>query len=102
MDMNYQLGISPDQAGPATFEVRLTDQQGQPVSQIDTVTLRFVMEDMDMGVQVLDLPPVPQKPGLYSTVSSVQAMAGHWKTTLLIRRTGYEDAKTSFEYNLKE
>src|SRR5690242_20959828 len=36
----------------------------------------FVMEDMDMGIEVLDFSPIKNTPGYYGATASILSMAG--------------------------
>jgi copper transport protein len=96
-DLRYRLAISPGLAGPNTLELSLTNEQGQPITKTDSVFVRFTMEDMDMGVQVLDLTPVAGKTGLYQASGTELAMLGHWQLTLVVQRSGFDDAKTNIQ-----
>jgi hypothetical protein len=54
------------------------------------------MLEMDMGIQEADLHPVAKQPGHYATTDSSLSMAGQWQITLLVRRTSFDEVKTSF------
>ncbi|MBO0783829.1 MAG: CopD family protein, partial [Ktedonobacteraceae bacterium] len=91
-NLSYILVINPGRAGPNTFEVDLHDASGKPISDAEAVALRFTMLDMDMGVQDVPLQPVASTPGRYSGTASVLGMSGHWSISLLVQRSGYDDA----------
>lgn len=95
-NLNYRLVINPGKIGENTIEVALTDTAGKPIQKADAVIVRFEMLDMDMGVQEEELQPAANQPGNYTAIGSDLSMAGHWKITLIIRRTGFDDVKTSF------
>jgi copper transport protein len=92
-DLTYSLAIDPGDVGPNAFEVALTEKDGQPARHVDEVKAYFTMEDMNMGVQVLDLTPIKNTAGHYGTTASVLSMSGNWKIDLIVRRTGFDDAK---------
>jgi hypothetical protein len=54
-----------------------------------------MMEDMDMGVQVLDFIPVKDIAGSYGATASFLSMSGRWAIELIVRRTGFDDAKVT-------
>jgi copper transport protein len=101
-DLIYSLVINPGSVGMNTFEVSLKERNGQPLTQADGVRLRFTMLDMDMGTQELDLMPVPSRPGHYTVNSIALGMSGHWKMTLLVYRTGFNDAQTTIDLSVPE
>jgi len=97
-NLDYRLVINPGKVGQNSIEVALTDMSGRPLQGADAVIIRFTMLDMDMGIQEADLQPIANKPGHYATTDSSLSMSGHWQITLLVRRTGFDDVKTSFSY----
>ncbi|GHO43176.1 copper resistance CopC/CopD family protein [Ktedonospora formicarum] len=94
--LNYNLVANPGTVGSNVFSLQLSDASGKPVTSTESVLLRFTMLDMEMGVQEITLKPVTGKPGLYSATESVLSMAGDWQMTILVRRAGFDDARTSF------
>ncbi len=94
-DLTYHLAINPGKIGPNTFEVALTEKDGQPARSINVVEAYFVMEDMDMGIEVLDFSPIKNTPGYYGATASILSMAGHWQIDLIVRRAGFDDAKVA-------
>jgi len=96
-DLTYHLAINPGKAGPNTFEVALTEKNGQLVQHADAVVAYFIMEDMDMGTEVLDFTPLKKTPGYYEATASILSMSGHWKIELIVRRNGFDDAKTMIQ-----
>jgi copper transport protein len=99
-DLVYSLVINPGRVGMNTFEVSLKGRDGQPLTKADGVRLRFTLLDMDMGTQELDLMPVPDQPGHYTVNSIALSMSGHWKMTLLVYRTGFDDAQTTIDLSV--
>jgi copper transport protein len=101
-DLVYRLIVNPGRVGMNTFEVSLKERNGQPLTKADGVRLRFTMLDMDMGTQELDLMPVPDRPGHYTVNSIALGMSGHWKMTLLVYRTGFDDAQVAIDLSVPE
>jgi len=97
-DLTYRLVINPGRVGPNTFEVAVTGKDGQPAQYITNVEAYFVMEDMDMGTEVLNFTPLKHTPGYYEATADVLSMSGHWEVDLIIRRAGFEDAKAVLHY----
>jgi copper transport protein len=96
-DLTYHLAINPGKVGSNTFEVALTEKNGQPVQHADAVVAYFIMEDMDMGTEVLDFTPLKKTPSYYGATASILSMSGHWKIELIVRRNGFDDAKTMIQ-----
>ena len=70
----------------------LTEKNGQPV-HADAVVVYFIMQDMDMGIEVLDFTPIKKTSGYYGATASILSMSGRWQIDLIVRRTGFDDAK---------
>ncbi|HEY4036033.1 MAG TPA: copper resistance protein CopC [Ktedonobacteraceae bacterium] len=96
-DLTYHLAINPGKVGPNTFEITLTDKDGQPVQHADAIVAYFIMEDMDMGTEVLNFTPIKKTPGYYGATASILSMSGHWGIELIVRRNGFDDAKTMIQ-----
>jgi copper transport protein len=97
VDLIYRLVINPGKVGPNTFEIALTDKNGLPVQHADAVIAYFIMQDMDMGIEVLDFLPIKQTPGSYGATASILSMSGHWQIELIVRRAGFDDAKVTIQ-----
>lgn len=92
-DLTYRLAINPGKIGPNALEVILTGKDGQPAQNINNVEAYFIMQDMDMGIEVLDFTLLKNTPGYYEATTSILSMSGHWEIDLIIRRTGFADTK---------
>jgi hypothetical protein len=46
--------------------------------------------------------PVPDRPGHYTVNSIALGMSGHWKMTLLVYRTGFDDAQVAIDLSVPE
>lgn len=99
--IRYTLVINPGTVGINTIAVDLHDQNGQAVVKTDAVLVRLTMLDMQMGTQEEPLQPVAGTPGRYSGATGDLSMPGHWRITLLVRRTGFDDASATFPYFLE-
>jgi copper transport protein len=98
----YTYVISPMQIGENTFEVALKNTEGKTLGNTELVLSRFLMLDMDMGVQEVELQPLAGRPGYYGTRASVLSMAGSWQITLIVRRTGFDDVRILIPLTLQE
>ena len=92
-DLRVQLLVQSPNPGQNRFDVRL--QSGfDPPTNVERVTLRFTMQEMDMGQQ--ELTAQPKAPGEFVATGSPVSMYGHWNTVVIVRRTGLEDARALF------
>jgi copper transport protein len=99
-DLSYVLRVDPAQIGNNNFDVSLTQNNGQLLTQVGAVLLRLNMVDMDMGVQELELKPVPNLPGHYQKQGYILSMSGQWQAELIVRRDGKEDARTPIQFKV--
>ena len=92
-DVRVQLLVQSPNPGQNRFDVRL--QQGlNPPGDVERVTLRFTMQEMDMGEA--ELTAQPKGAGEFVATGSPASMYGHWNTLVIVRRTGREDARALF------
>jgi hypothetical protein len=99
-DLTYHLAVNPGKVGPNTFEVALIEKDGQPAQHVDQVLAYFLMEDMQMGIEVLDFTPIQNTPGTYKATASILSMSGRWAIDLIVRRTGFDDAKVTIHFTV--
>jgi copper transport protein len=99
-DLTYHLAINPGKVGLNTFQVALIEQGGQSARHVDKVLAYFIMEDMQMGVEVLNFTPIQNTPGTYEATASILSMSGRWAIDLIVRRTGFEDAKVTIHFTV--
>jgi len=94
---HISLTVTPDAFGTNTFNVTLTNTQGQPVNGA-AVLIQTNDLDMDMGVQSAQLKAVgASSPGVYSGQSDL-TMAGHWQITVKVLPPGSQQfVITSFK-----
>lgn len=74
------MHISPNAVGPNTFEIDITDQHGQPVTNIEGLTITMYSLDMEMGRNIFTLPMV--SPGKYQVEGKPFNMEGNWKVAV--------------------
>ncbi|HTE86622.1 MAG TPA: CopD family protein, partial [Dehalococcoidia bacterium] len=92
-DLNIQLTVDPNKVGLNTYRIRLTDAAG-PVSDATLVRLDFSFADPKFGTSNLVLPSAAN--GIYEASGANFAQVGRWQLTAVVRRTGKDDALTSF------
>ncbi len=99
-DLTYHLAITPGKVGPNFFEVTFMDKNGMPVQHAEAVVAYFIMEDMNMGIEVLNFTPLKHTPGYYEATANTLSMSGHWGIELIVRRMGFDDAKTMIQCSI--
>ena len=92
-DLGVQLTVTPNKVGDNIFKVLLTGHDG-PVSNATLVRLQFTFADPKFGMSEVVLPPAGN--GVYQASGANFAQVGRWQVTVVIRRTGQDDALTSF------
>ena len=70
------LSISPNAVGMNTFDVELKDKNGQPVNDIEQLTLTVSSLDMEMGKETFRVPAVSA--GRFQTKGMYLNMTGQW------------------------
>ena len=88
------LRIAPGRPGANLAEVRLADAAGQPVPDVQRVTLRFTYLDQELGSGNLVLQP--RDDGSYGAVTSNLSTEGSWQIETLIRQRGRDDVRVGF------
>ncbi|RMG98852.1 MAG: hypothetical protein D6706_06615 [Chloroflexi bacterium] len=93
-DLDVTLTIEPALTGPNTFEVRLTDENGQPVTDVRELSFRFTFLDQSIGASEAVAEPVGN--GIYQLEGSYISLIGNWQVEIAIRRPDKFDAFAPF------
>jgi copper transport protein len=97
-DVPVAVRIAPGRPGANAFDVRLVGTDGQPVPDVQRVTLRFTYLDEDLGSGNLVLEP--RDAGGYGAVGSHLTTEGHWLLETLVRRRGQDDVRAAFRIHV--
>ncbi len=91
------LTISSLRVGPARFTVQLRDAQGQPISAVQRVTLKFIYaEGQELGMLSTVAPE--NSTGDFGAVGSYLSLAGRWQIAVQVRlRDRLDDFRAFFE-----
>lgn len=73
------VDVSPNVIGSNHMSVRVEDQSGKPLDNIEQVTLRLTSNEMDMGVIEVVMPG-----GLQPEADAIITMAGSWNVNVHI------------------
>jgi copper transport protein len=97
--LNVTLKIDPYVVGNQTFNVRITDAQGQPVSNVTRVTLRFTFLGADLGTTSVEAPLASD--GTYRIEGGYLSVVGAWKAETIIRRKDIaDDVRLAYRLNV--
>jgi hypothetical protein len=91
------LRIAPARVGDDEFGVDITDKRPGAADVPPTVLLRLTMVDHGTTTQV----EATHSQGLrYTARGSYLSMAGHWQVEVILRRSGFDDVRHTFDLDL--
>ncbi len=97
--LNVTLKIEPYIVGNQTFSVKVADAQGQPVSNVTRVTLRFTFLGADLGTTSVEAPLASD--GAYKIEGGYLSVVGAWKAETIIRRKDIaDDVRLAYRLNV--
>lgn len=88
------LQISPNVLGMNEIKLNVTNKDGDPVENIEQITAKLIMLEMDMGENVIQLQEVA--PGTYRK-ETMLSMAGKWDVYVHILTKSLESIDTDFK-----
>lgn len=91
--LRVELLMQSPNPGLNKYDVRLQDGL-QPPANVERVTIRFTLQEHDMGEQ--ELTAAAKGAGDFVATGSPSSMYGHWNALVIVRRTGLEDARALF------
>ncbi|MCC7165662.1 MAG: copper resistance protein CopC [Anaerolineae bacterium] len=95
-EMRVQLQIGPTVRQPEVLEIRATDPQGNPLTDIQRVILQFMYLDQDQGLQNVNAESAND--GTYIVNGNYFPLDGMWRVRVMVRRRGLADAVVDFPY----
>ncbi len=95
-DTRIQLQIGPSAKQPEQLEIRVTDAQNNPLTDIQRVILQFMYLDEDQGLQNVNAEASGN--GSFVLEGNYFPLDGMWRVRVAVRRQGKEDAVTEFPY----
>jgi mono/diheme cytochrome c family protein len=93
-DVEVQLTIEPALVGPNSFDVYLTDPDGNPVTDATEVSLRYTFLDQSIGAA--EGAAVATGNGHYGLDGSYISLIGAWQVEVAVRRPGAFDTFAPF------
>lgn len=89
-DLMVELALEPALVGQNQFEVYITDEQGNPVTDVESVLFRFTFLGQSLGSEEATAEAVGN--GRYQLEGSYISLIGSWQVEVSVRRPGQFDA----------
>src|ERR687895_266809 len=99
-NVNLKNEITPFSVGINTFNVTLTDQQGNPAKNITNVIMQFTNTESNIGPIVANL--AKNREGQYSVTGGYLSQPGEWDIKVTAQRSGAYDLNYSFKETIRE
>jgi hypothetical protein len=96
--VDLRLQVAPAQIGENEFAVDVHDERPGAQTQPAEVFLRFSMQGMKMGELESALNTTDNQ--RYLTRGSYMSMGGRWNVEVIVRRSGFEDVRQTFEMDV--
>jgi streptogramin lyase/putative copper export protein/methionine-rich copper-binding protein CopC len=97
--VNVTMKILPFQAGINHFEIDFMNQQGQPVSDIRSVFLKFQYLDRNIGVSIANA-TASSNAGEYTLDGTYLSFSGDWRAEVWAQRTAGFDIVVPFQLSV--
>src|SRR5262249_37310997 len=99
-DLRVIVATNPGLPGLNTFDIYLRDSLNRPLAEAQKVSLIFSMVEQDLGQTEVEADRADA--GHYVVQGNYTAMLGTWRTQVLIRRSGQDDARTTLVLPMSE
>ena len=96
-DLNFTMTIEPALVGNNTFDIAVTDAEGQPVTDIAAIDVRFTFLEQSLGSD--EVVPTQIDDGLYRLEGAFISLIGEWQVEVAVRRPGTYDAFAPYRLN---
>lgn len=93
-DLTMELRIEPGWVGENTFTLRLSDADGQPISNASLIRMRFESQEKNLGES--ELRPLPLNQGVYTIKGANLSLPGQWRIRVTVQRPNEFDALADF------
>lgn len=93
-DLGVDLSISPNTVGTNSYQVFLSPQPGESLSEVLQVRLRFKPPDPSLGPSQITAEEV--NPNFFKAAGSFFTTAGDWEVQVIVRRAKVDDVSTFF------
>jgi methionine-rich copper-binding protein CopC len=99
-NVNLKNEIAPFSVGINTFNLTLTDQQGNPAKNIRNVIMQFTNTESNIGPIVANL--AKKGEGQYSVTGGYLSQPGEWEIKIIVQRSGAYDLNYSFKETIRQ
>lgn len=97
-DFAITLDITPNHTGPNLFRAQVVDNHARRPATHILITLYTTMQDMPMGTDSVVLQA--EGGGLFSAMSNVLSMGGHWALGILVQTSDHAQHKAGVSFAL--
>ncbi|MCA1554476.1 MAG: CopD family protein, partial [Chloroflexi bacterium] len=95
------LRVEPFSVGNSTFELKLTDPQGNPLSDITRVALRFTLLSSPLRTNITDAERIGN--GIYRANADALSTAGIWTVEAQVQRQDVaDDMRVPFRFDVPD
>lgn len=95
-DVLVELSIGPTPEAPTVFNARVSDKNGNALTDIQRVIFSFTYLEKDTGAQNVNADAAADNQ--YKVEGNFLSLEGMWKIQVTVRRKGLDDQKTEFPY----
>jgi copper transport protein len=99
-DARIVLRVAPGQVGDDEFRVDVVDHRTGTQDVPLHVLLRFTILDHDMGTTQVEA--TQTSASSYTARGSYLSMVGNWQVEVILRRSGFDDIRHSFQFPVQE
>ena len=93
-DLTVRLTLTPALVGQNTFDIVVTDENGDPVPDIDEASLRFTFLGQSIGSAFADAAKIED--GYFQAEGSYISLIGTWQVEVAIQRPGVFDTFAAY------
>lgn len=94
-DIDLNLVVDPNRAGPNEVHVYLLDRTGRPLDADADVSLELTQVDQDIGP--IERTPLPAGPGHWVLTGSELVVPGTWEVTTIVGLERFSEERTTVE-----
>jgi copper transport protein len=98
-DLKVEINISPARVGQNQFMLVLVSADGQPISTVKEVLLRFTPSQANVPPSELQL--IGDGSGMYMAQGAYLSLPGQWQVQVVVRRQDKFDAYANFDITLR-
>ena len=98
-DLQIHFTATPGWVGNSTFIVQVADEDGEAITDISLIRLRFEHQTQNLGESELQIRPEAAAPdGVYSIEGANLSAVGDWRLRMTVQRPDEFDSIADFEF----